>query len=106
MTTTKIVEAIVVGHVQGVGFRAFVRLYATQLGITGFAENQRDGTVLVRLEGDGKAIDDMIDLLKEGPARARVEKVHVQELNNSLDMNSFEMNRPKNSSWNSLPNQD
>jgi acylphosphatase len=43
--------AWVSGHVQGVGFRWWVRARALELGLTGFAENLADGRVKVVAEG-------------------------------------------------------
>jgi acylphosphatase len=39
------------GHVQGVGFRWWVRSRALELGLTGYATNLDDGRVLVVAEG-------------------------------------------------------
>jgi len=43
--------AVVSGHVQGVGFRYFVRELALRAGLTGSARNLPDGRVEVALEG-------------------------------------------------------
>jgi len=43
--------AWVEGHVQGVGFRWWVRSRALELGLTGFAENLADGRVKIVAEG-------------------------------------------------------
>jgi acylphosphatase len=45
------VVAVVSGHVQGVGFRYFVRELALRAGLTGSARNLPDGRVEVALEG-------------------------------------------------------
>jgi acylphosphatase len=45
------VVAVVSGHVQGVGFRYFVRELALRAGLTGSARNLPDGRVEVVLEG-------------------------------------------------------
>ena len=46
------VVAVVSGHVQGVGFRYFVRQLAVGAGLAGSARNLPDGRVEVVLEGD------------------------------------------------------
>ena len=46
------VVAVVSGHVQGVGFRYFVRELALRAGLTGSARNLPDGRVEVVLEGN------------------------------------------------------
>ena len=45
------VVAVVSGHVQGVGYRYFVRGLAAERGLTGSARNLFDGRVEVVLEG-------------------------------------------------------
>jgi acylphosphatase len=45
------VVAVVSGHVQGVGYRYFVRGLARATGLTGSARNLPDGRVEVVLEG-------------------------------------------------------
>jgi acylphosphatase len=45
------VVALVEGHVQGVGYRWFVRSVATERGLSGSATNLPDGRVEVVLEG-------------------------------------------------------
>lgn len=66
---------IVAGRVQGVGYRAFVQRRARALGLTGYAQNLADGTVLVRAHGPAKALADLERALRRGPRLARVERV-------------------------------
>ncbi|MDN3356627.1 acylphosphatase [Actinomadura sp. DC4] len=54
------------GHVQGVGFRWWVRSRALELGLTGSASNLRDGRVEVVAEGTREACDDLLALLRGG----------------------------------------
>jgi len=49
------VVALVSGHVQGVGYRYFVRGMATERGLSGSARNLPDGRVEVVLEGSDQA---------------------------------------------------
>jgi acylphosphatase len=60
------------GRVQGVGYRAFVRDQATQLGLRGWARNRRDGSVEVLVNGERAVVDELIDWLRRGPPGARV----------------------------------
>ena len=53
--TTRLV-AVVSGHVQGVGYRWFVRGLATDAGLSGSARNLPDGRVEVVLEGLDDAV--------------------------------------------------
>jgi acylphosphatase len=67
----------VVGHVQGVGFRWFVRERARRLGLTGSVSNASDGSVLVHAGGTPTALDALRALLCEGPPGARVDQLDV-----------------------------
>lgn len=59
--------ALVRGHVQGVGFRRWVRARALELGLLGTATNLADGRVQVVAEGPGEACEALLALLR-GPA--------------------------------------
>ncbi|GAB3695910.1 acylphosphatase [Corynebacterium nasicanis] len=63
--------ALVDGHVQGVGFRWWVRGEATELGLAGSAENLADGRVRVILEGSDDAVGEMLARLEEQPSAYR-----------------------------------
>ncbi|HUW04738.1 MAG TPA: acylphosphatase [Williamwhitmania sp.] len=67
----------VFGMVQGVGFRYFVKRNASKLGLSGYAKNNDDGTVLVVAEGDEADLLIMVELCKQGPPRAFVKEVLV-----------------------------
>ncbi len=60
------VVAVVSGHVQGVGYRFFVRRRAMAAGLSGVARNLPDGRVEVVLEGPADGVDGVIAAL-EGP---------------------------------------
>lgn len=51
------------GHVQGVGFRWWVRARALEIGLTGTATNLRDGRVEVVAEGPRAGCRRLLDLL-------------------------------------------
>jgi acylphosphatase len=54
------------GHVQGVGFRWWVRSRALELGLAGSASNLADGRVEVIAEGPRAACDRLLALLRGG----------------------------------------
>jgi len=68
----------VVGHVQGVYFRASARAEARRLGLTGFARNEPDGSVYIEVEGEPAALARFVAWCGVGPARARVESLAVE----------------------------
>ena len=58
--------AVVSGHVQGVGYRWFVRDIASSAGLAGSARNLPDGRVEVVVEGPAEAVESVLDGL-DGP---------------------------------------
>lgn len=70
---------VIKGMVQGVFFRAFAKENADKLGIVGFVRNLNDGNVEVIMEGEQGKVDEMVELLKKGPAEANVKDVEIEE---------------------------
>lgn len=70
--------ALVQGRVQGVGYRAFARKKALELGLSGYAENLPDGRVEVVAEGPEEELRAFLHHLRQGPRLAQVEGVEVQ----------------------------
>jgi len=70
-------EASVRGVVQGVGFRWFVVRRASELGLTGWASNESDGSLRVVAEGTPSALDELERHLAKGPPGAEVDNVEV-----------------------------
>ena len=64
MTTRAV--AVIDGHVQGVGYRWFVRELASSAGLAGSARNLPDGRVEVVLEGEDEAVAGVLGQL-DGP---------------------------------------
>jgi acylphosphatase len=71
-------SAVVIGRVQGVGFRYFVAEQAERLGVIGWVRNRWDGSVEVTAEGTRKALERLIIQLERGPASAYVSRVQVE----------------------------
>lgn len=71
-------RAVVHGRVQMVGFRAFVLRHAGDAGLAGTVRNEPDGSVETVLEGPRPDVERMLELLREGPSHARVERVDVE----------------------------
>ncbi|MCG3170556.1 MAG: Acylphosphatase [Pseudomonadales bacterium] len=71
------VMILVAGSVQGVGYRAFARSAARELGILGHARNLPDGRVEVLACGTVPALQEFTALLRTGPRWSRVEHLSV-----------------------------
>jgi acylphosphatase len=67
------------GRVQGVGFRWFAEEAARFEGLSGWVENNLDGTVEIFAEGDQEAMWRFEGKIRRGPSGARVEKVRVDD---------------------------
>jgi acylphosphatase len=68
---------VISGRVQGVGFRWFLHDTATREGVAGWVKNLFDGRVEAFLEGDADAVTRVERAVRQGPPRARVERVTV-----------------------------
>lgn len=69
---------VIMGRVQGVGFRYFAISWAERLGLTGFVRNNYDGSVETEVEGDRSAVEEYIAQMKLGPRWSRVTDVKVE----------------------------
>jgi acylphosphatase len=74
-------RVVVHGEVQGVFFRDSTRQEAARRGVAGWACNRSDGAVEAVFEGDPGAVEALVEFCRQGPGRARVERVeeHSEE---------------------------
>ncbi len=70
-------KSIVTGKVQGVRFRDYVQVSATELGLVGYVRNLSDGTVEVVAEGEPDTLKEFVEHLNEGSLLSKVETVSV-----------------------------
>jgi len=87
----KLLQIIVTGYVQGVGYRAFIYTIAKSLELKGYVQNLPSGTVKIVASGTECQLEKLIEYAKEGPLLSRVNNVIVQNLNNLEDFNCFEI---------------
>ena len=67
------------GRVQGVGFRAFVRQTAHDLGLEGWVRNRVDGTVEAVAAGEEVDVSLFVDRVRKGPRFGRVDRIDLFE---------------------------
>jgi acylphosphatase len=88
----KHIKITIKGNVQGVFFRAAARDKAQDLGLKGYVENRRDGSVFIEAEGQESKLDRLISWCHYGSPRAEVESVEVEE-GEMEDMKGFTIRR-------------
>jgi acylphosphatase len=70
-------RVVVRGRVQGVYFRGEAQVRARSLGVSGWAQNERDGSVQAVFEGPRERVESMIEWCRCGPRGARVDEVET-----------------------------
>jgi acylphosphatase len=76
---------VIVGHVQGVGFRYAMTRKAGEFGIRGWVRNRLDGKVEALIQGTPEAVAQMIAWARHGPRSAQVERVEVEPAQGELE---------------------
>jgi acylphosphatase len=71
-------RVVVHGFVQGVGFRFAVERAAKSRGVSGWIRNRNDGAVEAVFEGEREDVEALVELCREGPRGAEVERVDVE----------------------------
>jgi acylphosphatase len=71
---------VVIGRVQGVGFRYFAIRAARQAGVAGTVRNLPDGTVEAIAEGTQTAVAEFRAALERGPSYGHVTRVDETEM--------------------------
>lgn len=84
---------IISGDVQGVGFRAFVRRHASELGITGWVQNRPDGTVEVLAQGSKEQLEQLLTQCNKGPDTSWVDGVQVEWGEGEKQFSTFDIRR-------------
>lgn len=82
---------IIYGDVIGVGFRAWVRTKARDLGLVGWVRNNPDDTLEITAEGAKDKLDELVRDCQDGPEVSMVEKVEVIWERGTGEFLSFEV---------------
>ena len=86
------VRLIVLGRVQGVGFRYAAREAASECGVSGWVRNLPDGSVEIVAQGSPAAVGRMRAWAEVGPPHAGVERV-LEEAQAPETLRGFEIRR-------------
>jgi acylphosphatase len=85
-----IIQVVIQGRVQGVGYRAWLEFQARAGRLEGWVRNRRDGSVEAVFAGHAKAVAEMVALCRHGPPGAHVTAV----LKESADKEQLNLRHP------------
>jgi acylphosphatase len=79
------------GHVQGVGFRYFVKEKADFLSLSGWVRNRYDGSVEILAQGDPDKLQQLLEAVHLGPSRSIITSVKSDWQNDRPQYSQFSM---------------
>ncbi len=65
------------GDVIGVGFRAWMKIQAKIIGVTGWVRNNEEGFVEAQIQGEEEKVKQIIELIKKGPPVSHIAGVEI-----------------------------
>jgi acylphosphatase len=68
-------RVIIVGQVQGVGYRHWLARSAEAAGLAGWVRNRRDGAVEALIAGETSAVEELVRQCRRGPRHAVVTSI-------------------------------
>jgi acylphosphatase len=91
-------QIFVSGLVQGVFYRESTRQMASELSLSGWVRNRRDGRVEVLVSGEKNRVENLIKWLKTGPKLAKVSTIEVTDLTSdaALQLTSEQQHHQQN----------
>ena len=84
----KIRHYLVIGKVQGVGYRNYTRKKALQLNLEGWVKNLANGNVEALAKGNEQELETFELILKRGPLLARVSEIQMQEVQENQNLSN------------------
>ena len=76
------------GRVQGVYFRKWSLIQAEELDLSGFAQNQSDGSLIIEAQGAESSLEEFVFRCKKGPERAVITDLVQTEIK-TIEEDSF-----------------
>ena len=80
---------VVIGRVQGVGFRFFTKETADMYGIAGWVRNCFNGSVEIEAQGKAELLKHFFREIKKGPLFGHVTEVKKKEIKHVADDTAF-----------------
>ena len=80
---------LIIGKVQGVGFRNWLYTKAVEKNINGWVKNTKEGNVETLLIGEEKDVNEIIRLCKMGPSASKVVKIRIKDYQQDYPDKSF-----------------
>ena len=68
-------RVLILGRVQGVGYRDWMVRQAETLGVQGWVRNRTDGAVEALVAGEEAAVQALLSACRRGPMLARVDEI-------------------------------
>lgn len=85
------IKITVSGQVQMVGYRWYAKRQADMLGIRGYVRNLPHGEVQIVACGDKNSLETLMDYLRTGPSRARVDTLKYEPFDNDISLKDFQI---------------
>ncbi len=86
----KSIRLTIIGSVQGVFFRNFVKENADKHKIKGYVRNLENGSVEVFLEGQNEDLEAMIAICKRGPQHSQIRNI-IEKPESFQDFKEFKV---------------
>lgn len=81
----------IIGQVQGISFRKSAQEKAHTLNLTGWVQNEADGSVYIQAEGKEEDLKEFLDWCYQGYPLAEVEKVEYNYYSKLENFSSFKI---------------
>ena len=82
---------VILGKVQGVGFRYWMQNLAIKNNISGWVKNKISGDVEALIVGQEKEIRELIKLCEMGPGSAIVDRVQINNYDKDYSKEGFDI---------------
>jgi len=91
MENKKRAHLIVSGDVQGVNYRYFAKDIAKKMNLTGWTENNPNGSLEIVVEGDEELVNEFVRWCHQGSPMSTIEKVEEKKDKYTGEFREFEV---------------